>query len=85
MWNGYHGSSGLDLIRRYENGETFNGNSEEAMRSAMYLITLYTYPQRSWEKFEWLGPAWFMQNVWPEVKNRHEILNGLFGHGVVSP
>jgi hypothetical protein len=85
MWNGYHGAHGLELIHRYANGESFNGTQEEAMRAAMYLITMYMRPQRSWEKFQWQGADWFIDELWPQVKDRHEILNGLFGHGVVSP
>lgn len=84
-FNGTQGASGLDLIRRYEQGEDLQPEQMESMRATMYLIYLYLYPQRAWEGFRWKGPDHFLEEIWPRVKERHAIQSGLFGHGAVSP
>jgi hypothetical protein len=82
----FDGSYGLSLIQRYAEGEKLDKGDMEAMKSVMYLISLYLKPQRSWEDFlAWKGPDHFIREIWPMIRDRSEIASGLFGHGAVSP
>ena len=76
---------GLALIRGYAKGENLSPNELETMRGTMYLISLYLRPQRQWEDFVWQGPEHFVDQMWPQIEDRHEMLNGLFSHGAVKP
>ena len=79
------GTHGIELIKRYAAGEAVNGQDMEAMKAAMYLITLLHNSQRSWEHFRWHGPERFVQEVWPNVEKWSDVQSGLFGHGAISP
>lgn len=79
------GTHGIELIKRYAAGEAVNGQDMDAMKAAMYLITLFHNSQRSWEHFQWHGPERFMRDVWPNVEKWSDIQSGLFGHGAISP
>lgn len=85
MVNGYQGARGLKLIERYANGETLDEEQLQSMRAMMYLISSYIKPQRVWADFRWQGSEHFMKELWPEIKERQEYLNGQFGHGAVRP
>lgn len=78
-------SQGIELIRRYEEGEALDRVEFEAMRAAMYLLNQYASPSREWENFKWQGPEHFMREVWPKLKDRSDVLHGYFGHGGKSP
>lgn len=76
---------GLTLIRRYASGEQLTESQLEAMRAAMYLIEQYYRPPRAWEQFRWKGPDHFMENIWPELTERSDVMNGYFGDGSKTP
>lgn len=76
---------GLTLIRRYAHGEKLTESQMEAMRAAMYLIEQYVRPPRGWEHFRWQGPDHFIENIWPEIKDRSDVMNGNFGDGSKAP
>jgi hypothetical protein len=77
--------TGLSLIRAYAKGEQLSPDEMETMRGSMYLISLYLRPQRQWEDFVWHGPDHFITEMWPQIKDRHEMLTGLFSTGTVKP
>ena len=79
------GSHGLNLIRRYADGESLTPSEMVSMRAAMYLITQYVYPPRTWDDFRWEGPEHFIREIWPEVRDRSDIFHGFFGDGGKSP
>jgi hypothetical protein len=83
--NGHKGAYGLSLIERYARGEKLDEQEVQSMRATMYLVSNYLYPPRSWEDFYWRGPDHFVQDVWPKIRDRQELLSGLFGHGAISP
>lgn len=76
---------GLRLIRDYAKGERLNPQEHETMRGTMYLISLYLRPQRQWEDFVWQGPEHFIDEFWPQIEQRQDVLSGLFSHGEVKP
>jgi hypothetical protein len=76
---------GLALIRAYAQGDELSPEQEDTMKGTMYLISLYLRPQRHWEDFVWQGPEHFINELWPQVEDRREILSGLFSHGSVKP
>jgi hypothetical protein len=76
---------GLALIRAYAKGEKLTPEEMETMRGTMYLVSLYLRPQRQWEDFVWQGPDQFIEAMWPQIEDRHEMLSGLFSHGAVKP
>ncbi len=76
---------GLALIRAYAKGEELSLEQMEIMRGTMYLISLYLRPQRQWEDFVWQGPEHFIEVMWPQIEDRHDMLTGLFSHGEVKP
>jgi hypothetical protein len=51
----------------------------------MYLIVQYVHPPQDWEDFRWKGPEHFIREIWPQVKDRHDIMHGFFGDGGKSP
>jgi hypothetical protein len=85
MLNGYKGDRGLELIERYANGEALSDDECQSMRAMMYLISRYLQPPRLRTDFHWRGPKYFVEELWPKIKDRPELLNGQFGHGAVSP
>lgn len=76
---------GLDLIRRYVEGEELTESQLDAMRATMYLIAKHHRPPRQWEHFGWRGPDHFVREIWPEVKDRADLLHGYFADGSRTP
>ncbi|NIS80903.1 MAG: hypothetical protein GTO14_11985 [Anaerolineales bacterium] len=85
MLNGHKGAYGLSLIERFARGEKLGHQEIQSMRATMYLLSNYAKPPRAWEDFRWRGQDHFIQEVWPLIRDRKELLSGLFGHGAVSP
>lgn len=83
--NGSAGARGLDLIRRYAAGEDLDSEEVAAMRAAMYLLVQYVNPPRDENAFRWLGPEHFVLEIWPRVKDRQDVMHGLFGDGAKAP
>lgn len=79
------GSQGLDFIRRYAVGEELSKPEMDRARAAMYLIAQFLYPARAWSEFKWRGAEHFLEEIWPEVRDRREIMHGLFGDGATAP
>jgi hypothetical protein len=76
---------GITLIRNYAKGEDLSPEEMETMRGTMYLISQYLRPSSQWEDFAWQGAEHFVKEMWPQIEDRHEMLNGLFSHGAVKP
>jgi hypothetical protein len=83
--NGSSGARGLNLIRRFAAGEALDAEEMAAMRAAMYLLVQYVNPPRDENAFRWHGPEHFMLEIWPKVKDRQEVMSGLFGDGAKAP
>lgn len=79
------GARGLNLIRRYIAGEELEAEDLAAMLAAMYLLVQYVNPPRDWDAFRWRGEAHFVEEIWPLVKNRQDVMGGLFGDGAKAP
>jgi hypothetical protein len=78
-------SPGIELLQRYADGEGLTEQEMETLRSTMYIIRQTFYPPRTWGSFQKLNVDQFMQEVWPEVRERFEVQTGLFEHGSVKP
>lgn len=76
---------GLGLIRRYAKGEQLNQEQLRAMRASMYLIVQYFRPPQAWEHFSWKGPEHFIGEIWPQVKDRPDLMHGFFADGSKTP
>lgn len=76
---------GIDLIHKYASGQELTESQMESMRATMYLITQYVGPPRDWVDFHWKGPEHFVREIWPQVKDRDDILHGFFSHGEKPP
>lgn len=82
---GSPGTRGLNLILRYIAGDPLEAEEMAAMRAAMYLLVQYVIPARDWDAFRWLGEAHFVEEIWPLVKDRQDVMGGLFGDGAKAP
>jgi hypothetical protein len=78
-------SPGIELLRRYADGEQLTSEEMESLRSMMYMIRQTYSPPRTWASFQGLSVEGFMQDIWPQVRERFEIQSGLFEHGAVKP
>lgn len=76
---------GIELLRRYADGEELTDREMESLRAAVYMIRQTYLPPRTWASFQWSGIDPFMHEIWPQVRERHEIRSGLFEHGSVKP
>lgn len=76
---------GLELVRRYAAGEQLTEAELGSMRATMYLIVQYVRPPRAWEDFSWQGPEHFVREIWPEVKDRADLIHGFFADGSKTP
>ena len=79
------GSHGLNLIQRYAAGEELSPQEMTTAQAAMYLLTQYTFPSREWDGFRWQGPDYFIEEIWPQIKDRDDVFNGYFGDGGKAP
>ncbi len=50
-----------------------------------YLIEQYSHPTRAWPGLDWGGPVAFLKEIWPRMEEQPEFLDGLYGHGAISP
>ena len=85
MSNTSAGSRGINLIRRYVNGEELTSEERDSMRAAMYLLAQYVSPASEWDEFQWKGIEHFIDKIWPEVQGRQDVRHGFFGDGLKPP
>ena len=78
-------SRGFELIRRYAEGEKLSPQEMKAMRATMYLLVQYVRPPRTWDDFHWSGPERFLEEIWPKVKDREDVLHAFFADGGKKP
>lgn len=76
---------GIELLRRYNDGEQLTQAELESLEAAVYLIQQTWEPPRSWNDMHPMGLETFMDQVWPQVRERLELSSGLFEHGSVKP
>lgn len=81
----YPNARGLDLIRRYAQGEQLTEEELSSMRATMYLLTQYARPARDWGGFQWQGPDHFIREVWPQLGEETAVSSNNFADGTVSP
>lgn len=81
----YPNARGLDLIRRYAQGEQLTEEEISTMRATMYLLTQYARPSRDWRDFQWQGPDRFLREVWPMFNEEPSVATNNFAAGTVSP
>jgi len=78
-------SPGIELLRRYVDGEQLSEQELETLRSTMYLMRQMYRPPRTWSSLQWTGIDDFMQEIWPQTGGRLDFQSGLFEHGSVKP
>jgi hypothetical protein len=81
----YPNARGLDLVRRYAQGEQLSEEELSSMRATMYLLTQFARPARNWGDLKWQGPAHFIQEIWPLLSEETGVTTNNFADGTVSP